>query len=110
MHHVISENHSFEAVKSCTDHLKDGPPLRMRVLVCVHTSMTSFSSRHLRRTMEGRRREGGRGEAGEEGEERGELVVTEKGQRSDNQKCPFIGYIIKPQGAHQCSQSGVWLR
>lgn len=46
-----------------------------------------------------RRREGG-----------GKVVFTEKGQRSDNQKCPFIGYIIKPQGAHQCRQSGMWIR
>lgn len=57
--------------------------------------------------MERRRREG---DDEEEEEEVGGVVFTEKGQRSDNQKCPFIGYIIKPQGAHQCRQSGVWIR
>lgn len=40
------------------NHFKDGLPLRVYTLVCVRASMTSFSSRHLRRTMEKRRREG----------------------------------------------------
>lgn len=54
----------------------------------------------VKEMMRGKRRRGGLGWV---------FVFTAKGQRSYNQKCPFIGYIIKPQGAHQCSQSGVWL-
>lgn len=75
-------------------------PRGTRSLICVHTSATSFSRHHLRRTIEKRKREG------DEEEEEGP-VYREKGQRSDNQKCPFIGDIIKPQGAHQCRQPAV---
>lgn len=77
-------------------------PRGTRSLICVHTSATSFSRHHLRKTIERRRREGD-----EEEEEEEEAVYREKGQRSDNQKCPFIGDIIKPQGAHQCRQPSV---
>lgn len=69
-----------EAVKStASNHFKDALPLRMRALVCVHTSMTSFSSRHLRRTMERGRREGGEEEERREGGGGGgRFVFTEK--------------------------------
>ena len=53
------------------NNFKDALPLRMRTVVYVQTSMTSFSSRHLRRTMERQRREGDNEEEEEEGREVG---------------------------------------
>lgn len=68
---------------SSKNRFKDELPLKVYALVCVHTSMTSFSSHHLKNTMERRRCE-----RGDEKEERrvgrvwGKVVFSEevKGQ------------------------------
>lgn len=68
--------------------------------------------------MERLRHEGEEEEIAEEGKkdeakEREEAVcfffTESRGQRSGNQKRPFIGDIIKPGGARRCSQPAVRL-